>query len=201
MIASFLTACTAVLAEAVDAIDSVPVAEDPGSPLFVAVALLLLALGLAAVEFVVVSGGMLGLGAIICALASVAYAFADGPLAGWVFTALVPILGILVLKSGMSWLRRSPLVTQSEITSDAGYHHAFADQGLVKGSRGVLVTPAMPSGRARFAGATGPIEVDVQIRGGAGETGDAVTILAIEGPVVTCTLAPTPSAPSPSLQP
>lgn len=196
MIPSIVATCAAVLAEATDTVDAIPAAEATGSPLFVAVALLLLAVGLAMVEFVVVSGGLLGLGAIICGVASVAYAFADGPLAGWVFTALAPILAILILKSGMSWLRRSPLVTQSEILSDAGYHHAFADQGLVKGSRGVLVTPAMPSGRARFSGTTGPIEVDVQIRGGAGETGAQVTILAIEGPVVTCTLSPTLTEPS-----
>ncbi len=197
MITAVLASVAAVLAEATDTIETVPAAaEASGSPLFVAVALLLLAIALIVVEFVVVSGGLLGLLAIISAAAAVAYAFADGPLAGWVFIALTPILGILVLKSGMDRLRRSPLVTQAEMTGDAGYHHAFADQGLAKGSSGVLVTPARPSGRARFNGLTGPIEVDVQIRGGAGETGAQVTILAIEGPVVTCTLSPTLAEPS-----
>lgn len=197
MITAALATVVAVLAETTDAIETIPAtAEATGSPLFVAVALLLLAIGLIVVEFIVVSGGLLGLLAIISAIAAVAYAFADGPLAGWVFIALTPIVGILILKAGMDRLRRSPLVTQTEITSDAGYHHAFADQGLAHGSHGVLVTPARPSGRARFAGLTGPIEVDVQIRGGAGETGAQVTILAIEGPVVICTLSPTLAEPS-----
>jgi len=183
---SFLAAILAAVATVAE--PAPPMAEETSTTgaLLVAIALLAAALALAALEFVVVSGGLLGIGAIGCAIAAVSYAFAAGPLAGWVFTVLTPLLGIIVFKSGLQWIRRSPLVIKDEITSDAGYHHAFTGSGIGPGSTGTLVTDAFPSGRARFSGSAGSVEIDVQIRGGTGARGEAVTIIAIDGPVVTC---------------
>lgn len=180
-----------------------PIVEETSTTgaLLVALALLAAALALAAIEFVMVSGGLLGIGAIGCAIAAVSYAFAAGPLAGWVFTVLTPLLGIIVLKSGLQWIRRSPLVIKDEITSDAGYHHAFTASGIGAGSQGMLVTDAFPSGRARFIGGAGPVEIDVQIRGATGARGDAVTIIAVDGAVVTCRITPAPAAYAPLAAP
>ncbi len=176
-----------------------PLVEETSTigPLLVAVALLAAALALAAIEFVVVSGGLLGIAAIGCAVAAVTYAFAAGSLTGWVFTVLTPLLGIIVFKSGLQWIRRSPLVIKDEITSDAGYHHAFTGTGIGVGSNGTLVTNAFPSGRARFTGSAGPVEIDVQIRGATGARGDAVTIIAIDGAMITCRIPTVSLDPAP----
>lgn len=194
---SFLATILAAVATVAE--PAPPMAEETSTTgaLLVAIALLAAALALAALEFVVVSGGLLGIGAIGCAIAAVSYAFAAGPLAGWVFTVLTPLLGIIVFKSGLQWIRRSPLVIKDEITSDAGYHHAFTGSGIGVGSQGTLVTNAFPSGRARFTGSGGPVEIDVQIRGATGARGDAVTIIAVDGAMVTCRILAAPLATAP----
>lgn len=178
-----------VAAPAVEAAEA-----DPTRALLIASALLALGVALFAIEFVVVSGGILGIGALAAAIASVTYAFASSQLAGWVFILLVPILAAVVTSAGLRWMARSRLVVHSEITEDAGYHHVLGRSGIGPGSAGTLVTDAYPSGRARFHGAEGDREVDVQLRGGASaKAGTAVVIKRIEGPVVFCDLAATPS--------
>ena len=52
-------------------------------------------------------------------------------------------------------------VPRSEVAEDAGYRHVAERLVVGPGARGVLVTPARPTGRARFAGG----ECDVQVHG------------------------------------
>lgn len=185
MIPSWLAQVAAPAAEA---------AADPTRALLIACALLALGVALFAIEFVVVSGGILGIGALAAAIASVTYAFTSSQLAGWVFILLVPVLAAVITSAGLRWMARSRLVVHSEITEDAGYHHVLTRSGIGPGSAGTLVTDAYPSGRARFNGTAGAHEVDIQLRGGASaEAGAAVVIKHIEGAVVFCDLDATPS--------
>ena len=75
---------------------------------------------------------------------------------------------------------RSDLVPKQAITDDAGIRHASAGLGIDTGARGVLVTDAMPTGRARFAGG----DIDVLVEGPAANKGAQVTVRRIEGPTV-----------------
>ncbi|MBA3685027.1 MAG: NfeD family protein [Planctomycetes bacterium] len=146
----------------------------------IAFALLLAGAGLLALEFLLVSGGMLGVGAAACLLGSIVVAFAAGQVAGWAFLVGVPIVCMLVVRWGLRWMQRSSMVVQAEISGDAGYHHRATAVGAVLGASGVLVTDAFPTGRARFADG----EIDVTVRGAVLRAGDAVVVRAIEGPNV-----------------
>jgi membrane-bound ClpP family serine protease len=173
------------------AVETAPVTEGLSvtGNLFAAIGLLILSLGLIAVEFAVVSGGALGLAAVGCGLAAVWFAFAAGSLAGWVFTLLVPICCLLVINAGLRWMRTSSLVVQSVVTEHAGYAHAAANQGVAVGSTGALVTDAFPTGRARF----GTAELDVLVRGAVLGKGTAIIVRSIEGPTIVVGPAPASS--------
>jgi membrane-bound ClpP family serine protease len=146
-----------------------------------AVGLLLLAGTLLALEFAVVSWGLLTLAAALCALGGLAMAWSASTAAGWVYLAAAPVIAVLAVRVGLALLRSSAGgVVGAAITADAGYHHRAAASGVSAGSRGELVTDAMPTGRARFAGG----EADVQVEGAALPRGAAVVVLRIDGPVV-----------------
>lgn len=184
-----LLAATEAAAEAAPADQGLGVTGN----LLAATGLLVLCLGLIALEFVLISGGALAITAVACAIAAVWFAFAAGPLSGWVFTLLVPISGFLAIRAGLRWMQTSSMVVQSEITDHAGYAHAAASHGVAVGSLGELVTDAYPTGRARFATAThGTAELDVAVRGAVLGKGAAVVIKAIEG--ATIFVGPAPSA-------
>ena len=166
--------------------------------LLAATGLLVLCLGLIALEFVLISGGAIAITAVACAIAAVWFAFAAGPLSGWVFTLLVPISGFLAIRAGLRWMQTSTMVVQAEITGHAGYAHVAASHGVAVGSTGELVTDAYPTGRARFTSAThGTAELDVAVRGAVLSKGAAVVIKAIEGPTIFVGPAPT-AIPSPT---
>lgn len=167
---------------------------DTTGNLLAATALLVGALGLIALEFVIISGGALGIAAVGCAVAAVWFAFAAGPLAGWVFAMLVPISSLLAIRAGLRWMRTSSMVVQSEITDHAGYAHAAAEHGIAIGATGELVTDAHPTGRARFTTATGPVELDVMVRGAVLAKGAAVTVKTIDGPAIVVTQTSSPAS-------
>jgi membrane-bound ClpP family serine protease len=94
---------------------------------------------------------------------------------------VVPILAVVLGRWGLARIRKSRrLVTQSEITAEAGYHHHAEKVGVHPGAAGVMVTPARPSGRARFDGG----ECDVQVQSGSLGRGAKVVVLHIDGPIV-----------------
>jgi len=152
--------------------------------LFAATSLLVFGLGLIALEFVLISGGAIGITAVLCAIAAIWFAFAAGPVAGWIFTLLVPISGGIAIRLCLNMMMKSSMVVQAEITSNAGYGHAAADHGVTIGSTGALVTDAFPTGRARFITATGTTDLDVTVSGAILSKGAAVQVKQIEGSVI-----------------
>ncbi|MEM7405538.1 MAG: NfeD family protein [Pseudomonadota bacterium] len=149
-------------------------------PLVMAFALLGLALGLLVAEFFVVSLGALALGALAAAAGAIYFAFAASDLAGWLFVAGVPLLAAGTVRWGIQRVQRSRVVPQTEIAGEAGYHHVTDRIGVSIGSCGTMVTPARPSGRARFDGG----ECDVMVSAGALERDAPVVVTRIDGPVV-----------------
>jgi len=157
-----------------------------------AVLLLAVAGGLACLEFVVVSGGLIAIAAVACGIGSVILAFSAGPGPGWTIAVALPVVAVLSLRWGVRALTRSTLVVQAEITADAGIHHAASALGVAVGSTGVLLTPAMPTGRARFADAAGHLgEIDVVVSGAVLDRGADVRVIAIAGATITVIAAPT----------
>lgn len=148
--------------------------------LLYACALLALAVVLLVLEIFIVSFGLLLVAAVACAGGAIYLAFAASSVAGWFFVLLVPLLGFFLVRWGIRRIRHSRIVPQSEISSEAGYHHVADRIGVEPGSTGTLITRARPSGRARFDGG----ECDVQVRGGSLERGDQVVVQQIEGPIV-----------------
>ena len=149
--------------------------------LWLALGLLALAVALLVLELFVVSFGILLVASIASAGGAIHYAFVASDAIGWAMTAAVPILAIVLARWGIARIRGSRrLVAQSEITAEAGYHHHAEKVGVHPGAVGVMVTPARPSGRARFHGG----ECDVQVQSGSLGRGAKVVVLHIDGPIV-----------------
>lgn len=148
--------------------------------LFIAVGLLALALVLLVLEFFIVSFGALLILCLACVSVSLWYAFAANDVAGWAFVVVIPVLGYFVSRWGLARVKRSNLVTQAEITAEAGYHHATDRINVREGVTGEMVTAARPTGRARFDEG----ECDVQVRGKPLEKGARVVVDKIDGPIV-----------------
>ena len=149
--------------------------------LWLALGLLVLAITLLVLELFVVSFGILLVASIASAAGAIHYAFIAGDATGWAMAAAVPVLAMVLARWGLARIRRSRrLVTQSEITAEAGYHHHAEKVGVHPGATGVMVTPARPSGRARFGGG----ECDVQAQSGSLGRGEKVVVLRIDGPIV-----------------
>src|SRR6185369_8418192 len=97
-----------------------------------------------------VSFGILGVISAILALAGVIMAWSVAPLAGLGAILLAGFGVFASIRLGSTLLSDSPLAAHDEIKDDAGYHHTTTNLGIAPGSLGVLVTPASPTGRARF---------------------------------------------------
>lgn len=155
--------------------------------LWLALGLLVLAVALLVLELFVVSFGVLLVASIASAAGAVHYAFAASDAAGWAMALIVPVLAVVLGRWGLARIRRSRrLVPRSEITAEAGYHHHAERVGVHPGAAGTMVTPARPSGRARFDGG----ECDVQVQSGSVGRGAKVVVLRIDGPIVF--VAPVP---------
>ena len=145
---------------------------------------------LVVLEVFVVSFGLLLIGAIACAAGSIRFAFVAHDAAGWVSVIVILLGATFAARWGLAWIRSSrSAVPKSEIAADAGYRHVAERLSVGPGSEGVLITPARPTGRARFAGG----ECDVQVRGLALETGTPIVVEHIDGPNIF--VAPPPSGP------
>ena len=162
----------------------------------IAVVLLVVAAVLLLLEFVFVSYGLLAIAAFGCAVAGIVIGFGSSPVVGWVLIVVTPILAGVVVTWGLRRLMRSKLVPKSAITEDAGYRHASAEMGVTHGSRGIMVTDAMPTGRARFPGG----EIDVVVEGPVASKGSPIIVRRIEGAtvLVIADLAASPAAIAPS---
>ncbi len=161
-------------------------AMSPQSAIAWAIALLILSAGLAIVEFLVVSWGMLLVGAAVSSIAAIALAFHAHPMAGWTFVVIVPVLFVFIIRSGFGLMRRNAAaVLPTEITADAGIRHQATQAGVAVGTLGELVTNAFPTGRARFGGTGNPVELDVQVQGAVLSKGERVVVLSIDGAVIS----------------
>ena len=161
--------------------------ELDGTALLASLGLLGAAAVLVVLEVFVVSFGLLLVAAIACAGGSIRYAFAAHDAAGWASVALIPVGALFAARWGFVRIRSSrSAVPRSEVVGDAGYRHVAERLAVGPGSQGVLVTPARPSGRARFAGG----ECDVQVRGLVLEAGAPVVVERIDGPIVFVTSPP-----------
>ena len=145
-----------------------------------ALALLALGIVLLVFEFFIVSFGLLLACSIASTAAAIYFAFRASDVIGWTMVIVVPILAVFLVRRGFARLRTSRIVPKSEITGEAGYHHVADRLGIRPGSIGTMVTPARPSGRARFPGG----ECDVQVRGGTLEASDRVVVGEIDGAIV-----------------
>ncbi len=151
-----------------------------------AIALLILSAALAIVEFLVVSWGMLLIGAAISSIAAIALAFHVAPAAGWIFVCIVPVMAFFIVRSGFILMRRNTAaVLPTEITADAGIRQIAQAAGVAVGTIGELVTNAFPTGRARFGGTHAPVALDVQVQGAVLSRGDRVVVLSIDGATIT----------------
>ena len=149
--------------------------------LWLALGLLVLAVALLVLEIFVVSFGVLLVASIASAAAAIRYAFVANDAAGWAMTLIVPALALVLARWGLARIRTSRrFVPRSEITAEAGYHHHAEKVGVHPGAAGIMVTPARPSGRARFDGG----ECDVQAQSGSLARGAKVVVLRIDGPIV-----------------
>jgi len=148
--------------------------------LALALSLMAVAAGLLVLEFFIVSFGLLLALALVSVGFSIYYGFAVGTATGWGFVAMTPVLGWCLTRWGLTRVQASKLVTQAEITAEAGYHHASDRINVAAGATGEMVTSARPTGRARFADG----ECDVQVRSGALDRGARVLVRRIDGPVV-----------------
>ena len=161
-------------------------AMSPQSAIAWAIALLILSAGLAIVEFLVVSWGMLLVGAAVSSIAAIALAFHAHPTAGWIFVVIVPVLFVVIIRSGFGLMRRNAAaVLPTEITADAGIRNQATQAGVAVGTLGELVTNAFPTGRARFGGTRSPVELDVQVQGAVLSKGERVVVLSIDGAVIS----------------
>ncbi len=155
--------------------------------LWIALGLLALAVALLVLEIFVVSFGLLMVSSIASVSGAIYYAFEASDATGWAFVAATPIIGAVLGRWGLARIRNSKhLVVQSEITSEAGYHHVADAAGARPGAIGVMVTPARPSGRARFESG----ECDVQVQGGTAERDERVVVRRVDGPIVFVAPAP-----------
>jgi len=136
--------------------------------------------GLVALEFLLVSGGLIAAAALGCFVAAIVIAFMAGEAAGYAFLLGAPLVALLAARVGLRWMGRSNMVVHAEVTADAGYRHVADAVGAVVGAEGTLVTPAFPTGRARFAGG----EIDVLVRGATLASGARIVVIAIDGPTV-----------------
>jgi membrane-bound ClpP family serine protease len=148
-------------------------------------ALLLLAIAaiLLLLEFLIASYGLLAIAAFACAVTGIVLGFGSAPAVGWTLLALTPVLAVAIVGWGLRRLMRSELVPKAEIREDAGYRHASESLGIAIGSRGTLVSDAMPTGRARFPGG----DLDVLVEGPAAGHGAVVIVRRIEGPTIIVT--------------
>ena len=151
-----------------------------------AIALLILSAALAFVEFLVVSWGMLLVGAAISSIAAIALAFHASPMAGWIFVVIVPGLFAVIIRTGFGLMKRNAAaVLPTEITADAGIRQTATQAGVAVGTLGELATNAFPTARARFNGPHGPVELGVQVQGAVLSKGERVVVLAIDGAIIS----------------
>jgi membrane-bound serine protease (ClpP class) len=159
------------------------VAQEGGDSLMigVAVAFMVVAIGLFFLEILLPSFGLITLVGVTCVVISLIAAFSVSRPVGFAFVAVVVVSIPFVVYLAVKMFRRTSLAFGPEDTSGArgNARAALAEDaaGLVPGARGVVLTTLRPSGTANFDGR----KVSVVTRGEMVEAGVQVEVLRVEG--------------------
>ena len=147
----------------------------------VAVAFMVVAIGLFFLEILLPSFGLITLVGVTCVVISLVAAFSVSRPVGIVFVAVVVVSIPFVVYLTVKMLKRTSLAFASEDASGTGGGARTASPedaaGLVPGARGVVLTTLRPSGTANFDGR----KVSVVTRGEMVEAGVQVEVLRVEG--------------------
>lgn len=162
--------------------------------LLIAAGLVLLGAAFVFLEVFIVSAGLLGLLATACVIVALMLAFAHGPLWGLGFALATPLILLVVVLRGLTALRSSPWVPKAQVLGQGDYSSQATGDTIRIGDEGLLLTTARPTGKARF----GDHEIEVQIESGAGERGQGIRILAIDGMRILVSVCPVNDPTSPS---
>jgi len=156
------------------------------STALLAIALMIAALAVLLLEMLVISFGVLAAIALALGATSVVFGFRVHDGLGWSLLLLSPLAGLYILRWGLARMRRGGMgfVAVAEVSGQAGISDAAKQVGAQIGAQGVLITDAMPTGRASFPHG----DVDVAVRGPVLQRGASVVVLAIDGPTVTVEL-------------
>ena len=156
--------------------------------LAVAVALLAVAAFLLFLELIIISGGILGTLSLACAALGCYLSYEVSTTAFAINIFATPIVALWTIKLALKRIQQSPMIPKSSIDDDAGYAHVAEELGISVGSIGTLSTAAMPTGRAKFAGG----EIDISLQSGAGDKGQRVKVIEIDGPQIFVQVLPPP---------
>lgn len=144
-----------------------------------AILLLGLALALLLAEVLLPSGGMLGIGAAVCAAGCLALAFAESYTTGMTFLIVLAVAAPIVGFVGLKAFPHTP-VGRKMINAGLSFESTAAtdprDLELV-GAIGEVLTPLRPAGHARIDGR----RVDVVSRGEVIEPGERVRVHEVRG--------------------
>ncbi|NRA39906.1 MAG: hypothetical protein HRU15_17320 [Planctomycetes bacterium] len=166
-------------------------ADNPALTIAAALALMMVASFLVFLELIILSAGLLSLLALAAGTCACYLGFEAGPAAGWSLIIMSPICTIFAIRLGLQLMQHSShMVPKAEIEADAGYHHVATAAGVVIGSIGTLVSDAMPTGKAKF----GQGHVNVVVQGSAGDQGDSIKVIKIDGPSIEVVIIKDPQS-------
>jgi membrane-bound ClpP family serine protease len=141
-------------------------------------------------EALFISGGLLGAGALVCAIMGGIDAYELSPVVGWVYLLVAPLVAIWTIYWGIKRMPDSALAARTELTEPAGYHWHAQKLGIEIGSTGTLLGMGRPDARARFPGGV----IDVSAESGTIPAGSTVRVVAITGTGITVVPQSTASA-------
>ncbi len=147
------------------------------SSLILAFLLMILAVALVLIEVFVVSFGVLMMSAAVIGVISLILAAQHGVTPALMIGLLgsIGVWGAIVY--GFRILRRSSLISGSTVEATSGYLHAVNTAQVTVGSKGILLTAARPSGRARFPDG---YEIDV-ICDRSADPGTGIQVVSMDG--------------------
>src|ERR1043165_716669 len=150
------------------------------APLFWSVVCLVLMLCMVVVELLTPSMGGFTLAALVFSGLSTYTAFAHSAAAGYLMLAVNAILFPLAIWIGIHFLRRSPLINQTENATSLQTSPDSQPLHKLKGEVGKALTPLRPGGAAMING----LKVDVVTEGKFVDPGAVIKVLRVNGTTV-----------------
>lgn len=129
----------------------------------------------------VLPGGILGVGGVLCLIASVVMTFNEyGPRAGAYAFLGVLVLGFIMLAIWMKNFKRLPFTKQLVLEKEIDNRDEENKLNSLVGKDGLTDTVVAPSGHATFDGE----KIDVMTEVGRIEKGQAVRVVEVRGPSI-----------------